>query len=294
MLIRTDLALEAKEMYDSSKADSTEGVDAFEEDVDGVKLTFVEIKNEKGEKALSKAKGKYITIEMPEFEKIGNGYYNVCVDCLKEQIKRLTGAKENISVLVAGLGNRKITPDAIGPLCVDNLIVTHHLKEMNLEGLKELGNISAIVPGVLGITGIESADIIKSICRHVKPDVLICIDALVARKTSRLATTIQLSDTGISPGSGIGNKRAEISEKTVGVKVISIGVPMVVEAATLAYDAVGGGGEDLYRKIKAQTGDMIVTPKDADNLVLQMSKITSAALNLAFHNIPAEELYLYL
>ncbi|MBO5452525.1 MAG: GPR endopeptidase [Clostridia bacterium] len=292
-MIRTDLALEAKEMYNGEEADLAAGVDAFEEDCDGIKLTFVEIKNKKGEQALGKAKGKYVTLQMPEFTKIGSGYYNVCVNCLTRQIKRLICKKENPSVLVAGLGNRKITSDSIGPLTVDGLIVTHHLKEMNLNGISQLGNISAIVPGVLGITGVESADVIKSICSYVKPDAVICIDSLVARNTERLANTIQLTDTGISPGSGIGNVRAEISENTIGVKVMAIGVPMVVEAATLAYDAIGADDEMVYNSIKEKTGDLIVAPKEADSLVSQMTKILSAAINLAFHNIPLEELYLY-
>lgn len=292
-MIRTDLALEAKEMYEGEEADLTEGVDAFEEDCDGIKLTFVEVKNKKGENALGKAKGRYVTLQMPEFSRIGSGYYNVCVKSLTEQIKRITGEKENPSVLVAGLGNRKITPDSLGPLCVENLIVTHHLKKMNISGIANLGNISAVIPGVLGITGIESADIIKSVASYVKPDVIICIDSLVARDFQRLANTIQLTDTGISPGSGIGNTRAEISKKTTGTTVIAIGVPMVVEAATLVYDATDGRDESAYSKIKKKTGDMIVAPKETDELVMQMSKIISAAINLAFHNIPQEELYLY-
>ncbi len=280
-------------MYEGEEADLTEGVDAFEEDCDGVKLTFVEVKNKKGENAIGKAKGRYVTLQMPEFSRIGNGYYNVCVKSLTEQIKRITGGKENPSVLVAGLGNRKITPDSLGPLCVENLIVTHHLKKMNISGIANLGNISAVIPGVLGITGIESADIIKSVASYVKPDVIICIDSLVARDFQRLANTIQLTDTGISPGSGIGNTRAEISKKTTGTTVIAIGVPMVVEAATLVYDATDGRDESVYSKIKKKTGDMIVAPKETDELVMQMSKIISTAINLAFHNIPQEELYLY-
>ncbi len=292
-MIRTDLALEAKEMYDGKEADLAEGVDAFEEDCDGIKLTFVEIKNKKGETALGKAKGKYVTLQMPEFSRIGSGYYKVCVDCLAEQLKRITAEKENPSVLVAGLGNRKITPDSLGPLCVENLIVTHHLKKMDVAGIANLGNISAVIPGVLGITGIESADVIKSVASYVKPDVIICIDSLVARNIPRLANTIQLTDTGISPGSGIGNTRAEISKKTTGTNVIAIGVPMVVEAATLVYDATDGSDETLYRKIKKKTGDMIVAPKETDELVMQMSKIISSAINLCFHNIPVDELYLY-
>ena len=292
-LIRTDLALEAKEMYEGEEADLTEGVDAFEEDCDGIKLTFVEVKNKKGENALGKAKGRYVTLQMPEFSRIGNGYYNVCVQTLTKQIKRITGEKKNPSVLVAGLGNRKITPDSLGPLCVENLIVTHHLKKMNVNGIANLGNISAVIPGVLGITGIESYDIIKSVASYVKPDVIICIDSLVARDFQRLANTIQLTDTGISPGSGIGNTRAEISKKTTGTTVIAVGVPMVVEAATLVYDATEGKDESVYSKIKKKTGDMIVAPKETDELVMQMSKIISSAINLAFHDIPADELYLY-
>lgn len=292
-MIRTDLALEAKEMYEGEEADLTEGVDAFEEDCDGIKLTFVEVKNKKGENALGKAKGRYVTLQMPEFSRIGNGYYNVCVNNLTRQIKRIIGQKENPSVLVAGLGNRKITPDSLGPLCVENLIVTHHLKKMNINGITNLGNISAVIPGVLGITGIESADVIKSVASYVKPDVIICIDSLVARDSRRLANTIQLTDTGISPGSGIGNTRAEISKKTTGTTVIAIGVPMVVEAATLVYDATESSDESVYSKIKKKTGDMIVAPKETDELVMQMSKIISSAINLAFHNIPFDELYLY-
>ena len=293
-MIRTDLALEAKEMYEKENVDKIEGIDAFEKEEDGVFITYVEIKNPKGAEKLGKAEGKYVTMQMPSFERIGNGYYKACVNILTRELKRLCNMKEKPVILVAGLGNRKITPDALGPLCVEGLIVTHHLKEMNISALSSFGDVSAMSTGVLGITGIESAEVIKGLCKKINPDMVICIDSLASRKADRLATTIQITDTGISPGSGIGNSRSEISEKTVGSKVIAVGVPFVMDVATIVYDSLYDEfNQTEYDKIKEKTKEMIVTPKDIDNLVSVMSKIISSAINSAFHNIDPDELYLY-
>lgn len=293
-MFKTDLAVEAKEMYDGNEASLKEGVKGYEKNKNGILVNVVDIINEAGEKALGKKIGRYITLTMPEFDKIGKGYFELCLECLVEELKKLLPKKENLSVLVACLGNRRITPDSIGPLCADKLIASHHLKTYKIKGNEIFGDLSVTEPGVLGITGIESADIIKGICEKTKPDLIIAIDALASRNIKRLATTIQLTDTGITPGGGVGNRRGEISKNTLGIPVIAIGVPMVVESATLAIDLIyNHWEEEIYKKVKEKAGDLFVSPKECDTLAEEMSTIIANAINLTFHKIPSKELFLY-
>jgi len=303
-MLRTDLALEAKEMYHESAGDTTEieGVAATTYEDSGILVTKVEVLNEKGRRTIGKPVGKYYTFEMPEFINFGYAYSKAAVELIKNSLKTILPEFEKKRVLVVGLGNRQITSDALGPWTIDKLVVTGHLAELAPEKLGNLGIVYGIVPGVMGITGVETYDVIKGVCEKISPDAIIAVDALVARKTERIATTIQMSDTGICPGSGIGNHRKEISANTLGIPVVSIGVPMVVDALTLAYDAVDSLGtvnknkilEKLSEKKQGKNTLFTVTPKETDKLTGQMANIISRAINTAFHNIAYDEVDSYI
>ncbi|MBR3942181.1 MAG: GPR endopeptidase, partial [Clostridia bacterium] len=232
---RTDLALEAKEMYHENAGGTSdiEGVRATTEECDGITVTTVEILNKKGKEALQKEIGTYITIEMPAFRQHGHLFYQSGSHAVKKALHRLTDLQKGDDVLVVGLGNRNITPDALGSLVTDKLIVTRHLHNLMPDAVKNLGTVSCVAPGVMGITGMEIAEIIRQLVPLVKPKAIFAVDALAARSINRISTTVQLSDTGISPGSGIGNRRASLSRDTLGIPVIAIGVPMVIDSETL-------------------------------------------------------------
>ncbi len=302
-MLRTDLALEAKEMYHDKAKDITdiEGVKATSREEDGVIVTHVEVLNQKGSYSIGKPIGNYYTFEMPDFKEVGYAYYYIVTELLSEHLQQIISDLKNKTILVAGLGNRQITSDALGPFTVDKLIVTRHLHELVPDKTKGLGSICAISPSVLGMTGIETAEIIKGVCEKIKPAALIVVDALASRKMQRVATTIQMSDTGINPGSGIGNNRKEISEKTIGIPVVSIGVPMVVDVITIAYDAVlknctqcGDLLKKLEEKKQGSSTLFTVTPKDIDKLTLQMANIISAAINISAHNIQIDDIGKYI
>ena len=306
-MIRTDLALEAKEMYHESAGSVTEieGVKARTEEKDGLTVTTVEILNEHGKQALGKEIGTYITIELPKFKEYGHAFFTVGSLELKERLLSLLQCEPTDDILVVGLGNRSITPDALGARVTDRLVITKHLKRIAPEAVKDLGSVSGITPGVMGITGMETAEIVKGIISRAHPKAVILIDSLASRSMDRISTTIQLSNTGISPGSGIGNTRDALDEHTLGVPVVSIGVPMVVDAATLAFDAVTrienspfAANDETFSKIKhslsQNIGNLIVTPKDIDKLVTQMVNIVSAGINTALHGIPLDEIEQYI
>ena len=243
-MLRTDLALEAKEMYHESAGNKNDidGVSTTTYEYSDIIVTEVNVNSPKGSKTIGKPEGRYITLEMQEFINYGYVYQRPAIELLKKELTKLLPDFEKKKVLVAGLGNRHITSDALGPWTIDKLIVTGHLADLAPQSLGPLGILYGIVPGVMGITGIETADAIKAICEKIQPEAVIVIDALASRKTERVATTIQMSNTGINPGSGIGNHRKEITKKSIGVPVVSIGVPMVVDALTIAYDAVDSLG----------------------------------------------------
>lgn len=304
-MIRTDLALEAKEMYHETAGRVTEidGVKATVEDRDGMVITTVKILDEQGKQALNKEIGTYITIEMPDFNKCPPCYTEVSSIELKNQLLKLLPIKKGDTVLVAGLGNRSITSDALGSYVTERLIITNHLHALSPDAVKNFGKVCGIAPGVLGNTGVETAEIIKSVADKIKPKAIIAIDALAARCANRIGTTIQLSDTGISPGSGIGNTRSSISEKTFGIPVISVGVPTVIDAATLAFDIISKSSAESFtqksfEKLKAQIfktkEEMIVAPKDCDKLLNQLSDITAFGINMALHDIPLTDIPFYI
>ena len=310
--IRTDLALEQKERFESDNVE-VQGV-ILEEHYDEereIKITTVKIETENGAKVMGKPVGTYITMEAPNMAVPDEDYHEeISKELMKFLEKFLKEDKEEYSVLVVGLGNRKVTPDALGPYVVDNLNITRHIvKEYGkyAMGEEEVHLVSAIVPGVMGQTGMETVEIIKGVVNETKPDMIIAIDALAARSSKRLNRTIQIADTGINPGSGVGNHRNAITEDTVGVPVIAIGVPTVVDAATIVNDTMenliaaletsetlrgvgvvmqGYNAAEKYELVKElispHLNGLFVTPKDIDETVKRISFTISEALNMLF------------
>lgn len=308
--IRTDLALETKEKFDSDNVE-IKGVTLTEEydPKYEVTTTIVKVETEKGAKIMGRPVGSYITIEAPALTEPDEEHHSEISKKLALQIKELLPQKkEELKVLVVGLGNRQVTPDAIGPNVVDNLFVTRHLiKEYGKYVMDEEGTtmVSAIVPGVMAQTGMETAEIVKGIVEETRPHCIIVVDALASRSTKRLNRTIQIADTGIQPGSGVGNHRKGINKGTLGIPVIGVGVPTVVDAATIVNDTMenlisaletstalkGMSGiyssyneaekYDLIRELIAPNlNGMFVTPKNVDETVKRISYTISESLNM--------------
>ena len=294
--VRTDLALEVKESFEDDV--EVKGVvvnEDYNKDLD-VKVTTVEIKDEHGAKMMGKPIGTYITIEAPKLKESDESYHKPISEEIAKYIKQLAKDVKSQEILVAGLGNREITPDILGPMVVDNLFVTRHLiREFGDEFQKKhkLGNISAIAPGVMAQTGMETSEIIRGIINETHPKLVIVIDALAARSVERLNTTVQITDTGISPGSGVGNHRNALNKESLGVDVIALGVPTVVDAATIVHDTLeefmhkaGFAEEEVqqftYQVSKEAIKNMYVTPKNIDDSVKRLSFTISEALNHCF------------
>ncbi len=276
MNLRTDLALEQREISKKS-AESENGIECEEYSIDNAKITKIEITNQSGEERLKRKRGKYITVELSSMSQAAADLEK-SAQIIGRELKELL-PKDGL-ILVAGLGNEQITPDALGPKCASYIFSTRHIgKELQKSiGFENLRPVARIIPGVLGQNGIETGEILAGIVREVSPSALITVDALASRRLSRLGCTVQLCNTGISPGSGVGNARAEISKETVGVPVISLGVPTVVDAMTLALDLIGEGAED---KIERGAQRMMVTPREIDMLIEHSAKIVAAAINTA-------------
>ncbi len=296
-LPRTDLALEVRESFEEDNVE-IKGVILNEDynEKDDIKITTVEIKDKKGADAMGKPMGTYITIETKNLGKNDGGYNEPIADEIAKYMKKLIGDVDKAEVLVAGLGNREVTPDALGPQVVDNLFITRHLINEFGHEFKEkhnLGSVSAIAPGVMAQTGMETSEILRGIIKETNPKVVIVIDALAARSTARLNTTIQLTDTGISPGSGVGNNRKSLNKESLGVDVIALGVPTVVDAATIVNDSLeqfmskqGFKEEEVYQFINEvnenRIENMFVTPKNIDESIKRMSFTISEAINQCF------------
>ncbi|MBR4857804.1 MAG: GPR endopeptidase [Clostridia bacterium] len=275
MNFRTDLALERCEFLGKKSLEGIE-IDSFR--AHKVKVTRIDVTNDTGAESVGKPIGRYVTVEVSPFAKHAQ-FIDESLSALTEEVRRIIPREG--SVLVAGLGNTKITPDALGPKCSSMIFATRHITGELLKstGLSDLRCVSAFSTGVLGETGAESVEMIKGAVHMINPDFVITVDALAARNVSRLGTTVQMCNTGIVPGSGVGNSRQEISEKTVGVPVISIGVPTVVDAATLVLDC--GSGCDDEQALYEQTGNMMVTPREVDLMIERASKLTALAINCA-------------
>lgn len=314
--IRTDLALEQKERFESDNVE-VQGVvleESYDEERE-IRTTTVRIETEKGAKTMGKPVGTYITMEAPNMAVPDEDYHREIshdiANCLKDMIMEFRpNQEEDYSVMIVGLGNREVTPDALGPNVADNLVVTRHIvKEYGKYAMDKdvVHLVSAIAPGVMGQTGMETVEIIRGIVAETKPDFIIAIDALAARNTKRLNRTIQIADTGINPGSGVGNHRNGITQETVGVPVLAIGVPTVVDAATIVNDTMedliaalensdklkgvgvvlqGYNAAEKYELIRESIAPhlngMFVTPKDVDETVKRISYTISEGLNILF------------
>lgn len=321
---RTDLALESREMYRHNIEEKSEvpGVEVEEEDKEGVYITRVRIVSKEGEQALGKPMGSYITLEVPDLHKGDPQKYQHTCKILSEEIQRLVKLPNRGSILVVGLGNRNVTADSLGPKTVEKLMITRHLIEQIPDQIDEsVKPVCALAPGVLGITGIETGEIVRGVVDRVKPNLVIAVDALAARRIDRINTTIQIADTGINPGSGVGNSRQALSHGTLGVPVIAIGVPTVVDAVTMANDTVdlvveevkkqAGNDSAIFRMLsgindqekhqlissvlKPYIGDLTVTTKQVDSVMDKMSKVIANGVNMALHeDITLDEIESYL
>lgn len=280
--IRTDLALERHEMNKNA-----EGVTVHTENHDGVKLTRVKVTSGAGERAVGKKAGTYVTIEAEGLE-YSTGIYETACRVIAEQLRTMADIRDDSIVLVVGLGNDRVTPDALGPDTVKKIMVTHHIKQHMSEYLDEgIRSVCAVAPGVLGTTGIETAQIVKGITDILKPDIVIAVDALASRSLARIGCTIQLSDTGIAPGGGVGNRRDGLNEETLGAKVIAVGVPTVTDAGTAALDiltqANGHTDSETAEKLHEGMGSLVITPKNIDLIIEKSSKTVANGINMALH-----------
>lgn len=315
--VRTDLTLEAHELIkekaareDASQGQNTPGVEVESAGTDEIKITRVRVTSPTGEAAIGKPMGNYITLEVPGLRDNDQALYENTCKALASELVSILKLQEKSTILIVGLGNWNVTPDALGPKVVSSVMVTRHLLEYVPEQVdKGVRPVCAVAPGVLGITGIETGEIIRGIVDRIKPDFIIAIDALSSRKMERVNTTIQIADTGISPGSGVGNKRMELSKDTLGIPVIAIGVPTVVDAATMANDTIdlvldsmikqAPQGTEFYSMMKSidrnekymmiqevlkpYIGNLIVTPKEIDDVIEKVSKVIANGLNIALH-----------
>ena len=296
--IRTDLALETRERFAEENVE-IRGVEVKEDynPEKDIRTTVVKIKTENGAKAMGRPQGNYITIEAPNLSVPDEDYHREVSEEIARHLGKLIDLKSEKSILVVGLGNQAITADSLGPSVVANLRMTRHIiKEYGLMGMNEekMHQTSGIVPGVMAQTGMETSEIIQGVVAETKPDVVIAIDALAARSTRRLNRTIQITDTGINPGSGVGNHRTGLSQENLQVKVIGIGVPTVVDAATIVHDAMAHlldaleeeeKKEFLEEMISPHLHTMFVTPKDVDETVKYLSFTISEGLNMAFSKV---------
>lgn len=300
--IHTDLALEDKERFefDNVEIAGVEVEEIYNEEKE-IQITTVRISTENGAKAMRKPVGTYITMEAPNMTAPDEAYQMEIAKELAYYLEQLINLdQKEYSVLVLGLGNREVTPDALGPLVVEELFVTRHLvKEFGKFVMKNhaLNMVSAIAPGVMAQTGMETSEIVKGIVNEIHPDFVVAIDALAARNTKRLNRTIQIADTGINPGSGVGNHRNGITKETLGVPVIAIGVPTVVDAATIVRDTMSNVIQQLDIKtdellleqwIAPHLHGMFVTPKDIDETIARIGITISEALNILFEKSSKE------
>lgn len=291
MEIRTDLALErAGELEEGGGL--PRGVSVKKEHRHGIESTVVTISTKAGEGAIGKPKGTYVTVELGSVLRREKGSFDGAVACIADYLRGMLKLPNRLPVLVAGLGNREVTPDAIGPLTADHILVTRHMVAAVPETFGEFRPVSATVPGVLGTTGVESAETVRALVERIGAAAVIAVDALAARDTGRLCSTLQISNTGISPGSGIGNRRNALDQKTIGCPVIALGVPTVTDAATMASDLFQRAGmeveEDQLRKVS--TG-MIVTSGDIDRRVREIARVLAYSINGALHeDLTLEEL----
>ena len=289
---RTDLALEARELWQESAERTTRlaGVKAIKSKQEGYPVTRVEILDERGEEALGKPRGSYLTIDLATFWQRKADFFERAVRAVGGQLKTLLPPEG--AALVVGLGNRAMTPDAVGPLAADSVLITRHLIAAMPKHFAGFRPVAVQRTGVLGTTGVESAEAVRGLVEQVQPSMVIAVDALASRRVGRVCATVQLSDTGIITGSGVGNHRAALNQETLGVPVVSIGIPTVVDAATLAVDLLEEAGVEHVDgdKLRGNRQNMMVTPQDIDQQVRDLSKVVGYGINWALQDLEIEEI----
>lgn len=300
------------EARDLAGGESLSGVRVDTEKSDVMTINRVRIEDEKAAEAMGKPIGYYVTLDVPRLRERDPEFVEEVSKNLADELSHVFDLSSEATVLVIGLGNWNVTPDSLGPKVIGHLIITRHLMEHmpdQFNTQKGLRPVCGLAPGVLGITGIETGDVIKGVVEKVKPDLVIAIDALASRSMERISTTIQITDTGVYPGSGIGNKRMGITKENIGVPVVAIGVPTVVDAATLAKDSIdmliaeftreASPGSEFFKMLQElqdeekhqlirevmqpYVGGLVVTPKEIDSLIESASKVLAGGINLAVH-----------
>ena len=308
----TDLALERRDIYKKANniENNIEGIETEEQEVnENIKISRVKITNEKGAEAIGKPIGNYITVDIKKLKIADNNDIQKASETVTGELQALIDkhTDKKGDILIVGLGNTYVTPDSLGPKVVKDMDITRHLLKYAPEYIDpETRPVTAIAPGVLGTTGIETMEIIKGIVENIKPKLIIVIDSLASKSIERISSTVQIADTGIVPGAGVGNARNEVSEKTLGIPVIAIGVPMVVEAATIAADSIDLFIEKLQQEAKSNDYlnelknvnkyemirealipteyNLIVTPKEIDDLIENMKDVVARGINFALQN----------
>ena len=288
---RTDLALEARELWQerAGAASALPGVEAHDTLREGIPVNTVRVLDSRGEEALGKPRGAYVTLTLEGLAGREEGIFQRAVRAVAGEVAQLLRDIPPAGlVLVAGLGNRAITPDAVGPKVHQNVLITRHLVRQMPE---HFGSLRPVAAEVMGTTGVESGELVRAVCEKIGPACVVAVDALASRSLKRLCRTVQISDTGITPGSGVGNHRMGLTRDTLGVPVIALGVPTVVDGATLAADLLGS--DDLPDLNEGR--DLLVTPKDIDSQVNDLAKVIGYGLSMALQpGISLEELELLL
>ncbi len=289
--IRTDLAMES---FQASGRESMPGVKINCWEEMGIGVTEVIVDSEEAAGELGKPRGTYLTLECAALRRRDMEARLAMANLLGEELSRLVHPSDDAPVLVIGLGNRTITPDALGPQAIDRVLVTRHMfREIPEYADRRMRSVCAIAPGVLGVTGIETVEMVESLVKSIHPRAVLCIDSLAARAADRICSTVQITDTGIQPGSGVGNHRRALTKETLGVEVVSLGIPTVIYAATLARDAMemlapeeerenDAAFNSFERELKqSDLGDMIVTPREIDALIADAAEVIAAGVNRA-------------
>lgn len=305
-MVNLDLAVEARDLVRGTAGQEIPGVSEEKKDFPYGSVTIIKILDERAESVMGKPKGTYVTIESPDLRLKAPDVQSGVADILAQHLRDLLNIPDQAVVLIIGLGNWQATPDALGPTVVKYSLITRHLHQQMPEMVADYRSVCAFAPGVMGITGIETAEIVQGIVEKVKPGVIIAIDALAATNISRLGTTIQIGDTGISPGSGANNTRTGINYQTMGVPVIAIGVPTVVNAGTIMQSALESyqtkdspgsrlspvlSKEVLADLLKPFEGSLIVTPREIDDLILNAGRTVTKGISLALHpKVPKEDI----
>ncbi len=294
MAFRTDLAVEAIENMD--RAADVRQVRQTERTLEGFSVNEVEILTERAAHEIGKPRGRYLTLELDALIRREEDAFPRACRTLGTLLRELLpGDIGSAPILVTGLGNRMITPDAIGPQAVDHVIATRHLVEQVPDVFSSWRPVSALAPGVLGQTGVETGEVVCGVLDRIRPAAVLAIDALAAGRLSRLLRTVQLADTGITPGAGVGNARAALNAQTLGVPVIAVGVPTVVDGATLAHEITGQLGGPTCEALEDLSRPVMITTRDIDREVSDIARMIGYAVNMALHpHLTVEDIDLYL